>query len=111
MARSTTMTIAISPELLKRITASATAAGVSRSSFCIGAIEAYLDGAEAEIRMFANEKVREAWIRAMQQPGVLRSMTEAMRLDLSEADRQQVLKFMESAPALGGKAKGKGRKR
>jgi len=95
MARRLTCNFSLQPELAKRIDAAAKNARVNRSAFIVAAVEAYLDQAEAELKLFANDNVRNAWMKAMQQPGVLKSMAEAMGHELSERDRQKVLKFMD----------------
>ena len=87
--------ISFSETLLARLNKAAKLAGMDRSSFMAAAIEEYLDQAEDSIRAMANPKVRDAMLRALAAPGVLRAIGESLGHDLSQAERQQVLEFLK----------------
>ena len=104
MARKTMdVTMSMPPSLVKRLDRLAKLQGVSRSVAACDLLAAALREGEDLVKVLSNDKVREALMRAMMQPGILQAMSRALGHELSASDRQRVFQFFEAAGAISGK--------
>lgn len=96
MANTTVMGISMPTDLMKLVDQQAKALGMNRSQYVVAALRDYLDNQAATARLFGNPKAREVFLKAMAQPGVLKSLASAMA---EELDPEQLHLFHEGMTA------------
>lgn len=116
MAKTRVMSFSIDADLMPLIDAQAAAMGVSRSQYVNAALRDYLEQQAATVAAFSNPLIRDTFIQAMSQPGVLKSLASAMneqlssdQLQLFEQGMQAGAKIMSSGGAKKSKKSKKNR--
>lgn len=96
-------TMTLPKSLITKLDRLAKLQGTSRSEVARDLLGAALREGEDLVKVLASDKVREALMRAMMQPGILQAMSRALGHELSDSDRQRVFEFFDAAGAISGK--------
>ncbi len=99
MANKLKVSVALSPDLVRRLDRVARASGDSRSQLITDLVEGGLDQAEAMIKVTADPVMMGAIGRVMADPGVLRNMINGLRSELSD---EQLALFKSRLDAMTG---------
>lgn len=112
MAKKLKIAIAISPDLLKRADKHAAGLRMSRSAFIEAALQDSMEDTEQFATAMGNSAVRNSFLSALQEPGVLKGLAEAMGAKLSPLDLASAKDMLGSMNSKEGTQGGKrGRKR
>lgn len=84
MARKVKVSVSVDENLLRRIDRVAKHKRVSRSAEIETAVRDHLDSTEMMVKAFANDQLRDAFIRAFSAPDVVRQFAAVMQEDLSD---------------------------
>lgn len=91
------VTMTLPGSLVRQLDRYAKVQGVSRSAAARDLLGFALRGSDDVVRVLANRKVREAFMRAATEPGVIRGFVAAMGHELTDRERQEVLRFFKAS--------------
>lgn len=95
------VTIAVDPDVLRRVDRMADAQRLSRSAMIQRACEEMLEGSEGLVKAFSNPLIRDALLGAFKDREVLRQMAASMGQKLSDRQLDLFAKGLEAAGKSG----------
>lgn len=91
------VTMTLPRGLVRRLDRYAKVQGLSRSAAARELLGSALADGEDFVRLMANDKVRGVMLEALAKPGVVRAIAACLGEELSEADREKVLRLFQAA--------------